>query len=247
MSCLSKYRTTDHLAGGSYIPYGVGCLFPGPNGCPPRWNKLQVPYILKSYENETVQTMFQSMSKVMDDVSGILSIVAKKEYICNKSKSSISGNYHFPQSVEGKGWYSNQAIFRAIGDDFNKMQLSDTKIALHCDEHDEDGHQPLVFSTFGGENNLGGHIPGTDLLVFDSISGGQCFQVQTCVEDCLVCVLMNSSKQLHGSANCDAVVDFDSSIWSLRYIQYLGKDTFKYIKAKNFSGEASAPYNKYKS
>ena len=108
-------------------------------------------------------------------------------------------------------------------------------------------HRPLVFSTFGGKKDLGGDIPGTDLLVFDSISGGQCFQVQTCVEDCLVCVLMNSSKQLHESANCDAVVGFDISIWLLRYIQYLGKDTFKYIKAKSLSGESSAPYNKYKS
>jgi hypothetical protein len=76
-------------------------------------------------------------------------------------------------------------------------------------------------------------------------TGGKCFRLDTTIEDTVVCILMNSGQQMHGSA-MDSLTNRNGTFncWSARFIAYGRNNVRCFVKTRK-RGEKSGEAFRY--
>lgn len=227
----------DDLAGGTYVPYGLGSIPPGPKGCPRSLKGKQIPYLRRTALFKPVRELFEMYGQLMGVATDAIAELLPNFYEENRELRAGANDCTYPKpEVQKSGqcgestsmseedfncWFANQCIVRIIGKEVGGQTVSDGQIAMHFDESDYPCIQQLMFLPMGGVNGLGGHVPNTDLLVFEGREGGLSYRVDTTVEDTVVVVLMNSSTQLHAGAGEEVTGLASPPSSSIRLIPYL--------------------------
>eukprot|EP00979_Chaetoceros_neogracilis_P019100 scaffold11760_cov1641-Chaetoceros_neogracile.AAC.2 len=232
----------DDLGGGAYIPMGYGSIPPGPKqqkekfmkgtdddanddniGSSPN-KKFMIPFLRKSYFHPPVRLLANSIGLLMGAVAEAWKAVAPEEYMTNNQMTAYGEDCMFPSKEMqncANPLFCNQFIVRFIGKRTVKnLRHTEQQIALHTDDSDYSTPMPLIFisSSTSNENNGGGYVPGSDLLVFENKNGGRCARIQTTTsaDDTVAVVIFNSVEQLHGGVGSNET----NGSFSLRVIPY---------------------------
>jgi hypothetical protein len=247
-----NYLHPDDLAGGVYLPYGLGSIPPGPKGCPKSWRGLQIPYLRRTARSSAVRRVFHLYGKVLGALSEAIEELCPDIFRDNQQMGEGAQDCIFPEpkfqwegrSIQEEGqesWFCNQCIIRSIGLRVGTHSLEDAEIAMHFDASDYPSSQPLMFWPMGGLRGCGGQVKNTDLLVFEDQKGGHSFRVRTAIEDVVVIVLMNSSEQLHAGAGEDVPAENFGS-WSARFVPYCRGPIMKFINERRKCKTGPSPF-----
>ena len=126
-------------------------------------------------------------------------------------------------------YFATQWAIRKYPEPWNKLDANskdEENLALHSDTFDVNSLNANLYRSGGGSDGKGGAVPGTDLMLFESISGGESVRVKTCMRDTVVLVLTNSNQQLHSGIKSSQHFVHDPSVWSTRYIPFITKGAY---------------------
>ena len=230
----------DTLAGGTYIPCGIGMRGGTKDSRP------DLPFLLKSGKYLIIKELVDIYAKILGKQAKLLCKYCPNDYDENK-RIYKEGDEHrciFPTrtSQQGKSqdnddlyWCLNQVAIRIMGgeNENSNQQRDDERIAWHVDDNDVQSKQPLTFLPIGyGTDSGGGYVPDSDLMVFEHNRGGKCYRLKTSIADTVVFVFMNSGTQLHGSAKELISKDSMNLNYSLRFIPYGRRNILGFVKRK---------------
>ena len=139
----------------------------------------------------------------------------KDNRLCKNKNESVAFPFDSDQDFAWN-YFSNQMIIR----NFGPTMLSDN-IATHYDPFDIDTLMPLVYKSGGGVDGLGGPVAGTDIMLFEKVTGGADVRIKTNIVDTVVVILTNSRKQLHGGVLSKPDFVYDSTAKTTRFIPYI--------------------------
>jgi hypothetical protein len=245
----------DDLGGGIYVPFGIGSICQNSKpGKYQRWNKHQVPYTRNETHYMQNYKVFELYGKIMGEIACAIFDIFPSIYKQNQERYHDAEDCCYPTpgmqfsaKNKDKFWFAHQAIIRVIGKPFGEMFGEMLKIALHADESDAPGIQMLSFLPMGGEDGCGGHVEGTDLLVFRDRTGGPCYRLNTTVRDTVVVILFNGKNQLHGGAvdrNCTRELRMENNLfryYTTRIVHYLRGPAEEFTKARATYSGSDAP------
>ena len=216
----------DSLAGGKYLPMGMS-LRSGIQGSNPR-----CPFL----RQESAYKVCKAIAHFYENIYGRLAMLMKK--YCDAKYSENHKLYEgghdciFPSpkaqmnsnlGTNGIFIGLSQIVLRVMDNENTSNKQNPSRTALHVDSGDVDSDQFLTFIPMGGQSNCGGHVFGTDLMVFEHEEGGASYRLRTTIPDTVVILLMNSARQLHGNVEEDynnIPAELDRSLWSARLIGY---------------------------
>lgn len=213
---------TDTLAGGKYLPMGVS-VRSGTQG-----SSKKLPFLRKECSNRLLMDISKIYAKLLGIEASIIQKYCPTAYNENKEKYQNGEDCIFPSPQDQhKGqlgsqlfhYCQNQVALRIINNELDKADEQLHRVALHTDTGDVNTDQPLTFLSFGGKDDRGGEVSGSDLVIFEHSNGGQCYRLKTSIESAVVFVLFNSAEQLHGNI-VDNGQTQDPSCWSVRFIGY---------------------------
>ena len=95
-------------------------------------------------------------------------------------------------------WMCTQFIVRhwggpGLSSSVSPFPLEKMTVSAHVDRGDLDALMPSFYFVKGGSDDEGGHVLGTDLVLFEDESGGAGVQVRTCIRDTAAVMLSNPS------------------------------------------------------
>ena len=164
---------------------------------------------------------------------------APEECEANRQLGEDAEDCMFPSPAEQKSKSPvtiHQYVTRIMGKpSYAGVEGELSNVCIHTDPNDYDTKMPLMFMPFDEHGGRGGHVAGTDLLVFETASGGRCVRIKTSVKDTLVVVIFNSSRQLHGNAGeeeTSMAEDMDAGNFSFRIIPFLRKPIVDFINKR---------------
>ena len=243
-------KHVDDLAGGCYLPYGFGCISPGPDGCPDTYNRKQVPYLRMTARSPAVRRIFDIYAIILGAIAKAASDLFPDILEDNQKLGDGCMDFACPAAdkqhteiEERRVWYTHQTILRLLGAQDKNMSVDDALIALHCDESDHPSIQPLIYFPIGGKSGLGGHVPGSDLLIFEEETGGASVRIDTSISDTVTVAFVNSARQLHATAEEEeeASTNVDDNK-SMRFITYLRGPIVEYAEANKNDPYAPRPF-----
>lgn len=226
----------DDLGGGLFLPVGFGTMS-GP-----------IPKRRTSLRHQSVQ----QLSLFLGGAASIIGRICMKYFksdVYNNNQSLLNINSHLAwpplksqdvHVVHDCRWqfFATQWAIRKYPEPWNKLDAhskDEENLALHSDTWDVSTLNANLYRSGGGSDGKGGAVPGTDLMLFESTSGGKSVRVKTCMRDTVVLLLTNSNLQLHsGVKSADDFVK-DPTAWSTRYIPFITKGAYWWAK-KNPDG-----------
>ena len=204
----------DKLGGGRYLPIGFGT-----RSTFKKCKRKGVPHMRKPFKVKTVQTLSTILGGIMSRVGRCVSKYSSHAMKMNRQFKNKNETVAFPlQSDQDLAWnyFSNQMIIR----NFGPTKLSDN-IATHYDPGDVDTLMPLAYKSGGGIDDRGGPVAGTDIILFEGVTGGAAARVKTNIVDTVVVILTNSRTQLHGGVLSEPDFVYDSTAKSIRFIPFI--------------------------
>ena len=215
----------DNLGGGRYFASGYGNM--GRNVSPTVRPPTQ-PALRKSFKYAAHHELAKIVGRMYVYISKCIAEHCSDIYRANKEIAAKNPNLAWPpleyQDVQWS-WMSSQFIIRQRHPDSltEEWPLEKDMVATHTDTGDLDCIMFHCYITGGGDRNKGGHVPGTDIAIFENRNGGAGYRVETCIEDTVVLVVYNSRRQLHGCIKPSNYVYGEGCAWSIRIIPYIPK------------------------
>lgn len=231
----------DHLAGGLYLPCGYAIR----GGT--RESKAKYPYMIHSGCYAIVKELFSIYAKILGLEARVIQKYFPAEYDENH-KIYMDGKANdciFPSPNDQQGgtndidyvyWCLHQVALRIMGGEESKILRNERRMAWHVDQSDVKSNQLLTFLPIGGDDGRGGHVPDSDLMVFEHETGGKCFRLRTTKTNTVVFILLNSGRQLHGSAMERINDGIDNNNISLRFIGY-GRENVRNFGKRRIDGK----------
>ena len=216
-----------------YLPAGIA-IRSGIQG-----SDSKLPHLIQ----QSAHNVIRKINSIYARVVGLQALVAKKycygDLLENMTTYDRNGEdciYPTPASQrkeqtcsEGLSWGIHQVALRIMDNTLDEKTRALHRLALHTDDTDVCSKQFLTFKSMGGVDGKGGRVVDSDLLVFEHDKGGQSYRLKTSIADTVVFVLMNSSKQLHGSAKDRDTSGLDESCWCLRFIGYGRRSVLQFV------------------
>ena len=226
-SFLSKLpagrRVKDLTAGGRYVASGFGTMGKSlPSTVRPP-NQPALRQCLRRQEHaalcEVVGGAFSRVAECLHQHCH--SVHAENQELLKDSPSMVWPPLH--HQPFGRSWISSQFVVRRWGSSAEGAgwPLQEEVVAAHADLGDHDCSTFHLYTTGGGRRGRGGPVAGSDLAVFESVTGGAGYRVKTCAEDTVVVVVLNSSKQLHGCISSTVPPCRGKAAWTTRIIPFV--------------------------
>ena len=237
----NKLWKRDNLAGGLYLPCGYA-IRGGTRESGPKY-----PYMIHSGCYSIVKELFSIYAKILGLEARVIQKYFPAEYDENH-KVYMDGKANdciFPSPNDQQGgtndivylyWCLHQVALRIMGGEESKIQRNERRMAWHVDQTDVESNQLLTFLPIGGDYGRGGHVPDSDLMVFEHDTGGKCFRLRTTKANTVVFILMNSGRQLHGSAMERINDGIDNNNYSARFIGY-GRENVRSFGKRRIDGK----------
>jgi hypothetical protein len=189
-----------------------------------------LPFVIESNCNNVVTELYGLYAQILGLEAQLIKECFPNEYNANHDLyggaedciyPTPEAQQKHPNVEDGVYWGLHQVALRKMGMETSDADRAKQRMAWHVDQSDVKSNQILTFLPMGGRNGKGGHVQDSDLMVFEHEKGGKSFRLNTSVEDTVVFILMNSGKQLHGSAMDDTCkLGRQSFCWSARFIAY---------------------------
>lgn len=240
----------DCLAGGEYLPAGIA------KRGKVTGSTSKLPFVVESNCNRIAMELYDLYARILGLEAQVLKEYYPEEYSANHQLYNEGEDCIFPSPQEqqhnpnvnpGVYWGLHQVALRTMGCESSNDERAERRMALHVDQSDVKSNQLLTFLPMGGKNNKGGHVLDSDLMVFEHKNGGKCFRLNTSIEDTVVFILMNSGRQLHGSAMDSSIVgNVENNNWSARFIAYGRNNVLYFVDARQREGRVGEAFRKRK-
>jgi hypothetical protein len=204
-----------------------------------RWHRK--PFFLSNHQYTSEATVItQCLGGIFSAVAEAVLNYVPEAFRQNESLKCNNENFSYPPLTKQSAvsWFSTQIVIRRVGQgctnkewrkETNSISKKDLNVvALHADKGDVSNLQPLVYIPRGGENNKGGCVADSILLVAENEGGGKYVTIETNCEDTVCIVLLNSSKNLHGLIEGDGKDDVNA--YCTRIIPFITMNIYHYLK-----------------